>query len=131
MADRWSIAMAGCGIKHGLTVGATNDKGTFVATEEYDIGHMFHTWFRALEIDPVKTEYDNGGQPLPIAHDDMKAIDENGVTRLVAYVEAEGADEPGRGEQLRAELSESRIHIREPEARFQRRAVHAGRFTSA
>ena len=71
-----SIAMAGCGIKHGLAVGATNDKGTFVATEEYDICHMFHTWFRALGIDPVKTEYDNGGQPLPIAHDDMKAIDE-------------------------------------------------------
>ena len=32
---------------------------------EHDIGHLFHTWFRALGIDPDKTKYDNDGQPLP------------------------------------------------------------------
>lgn len=73
--EAWSIAMAGSGLKPGTVVGATNDKGTFVATDEYDIGHVFHTWFRALGIDPNTTEYDNGGQPLPIAHDDMHAIE--------------------------------------------------------
>ena len=57
-------------------MGKTNKQGTFVATDEYDIGHLFHTWFRALGIDSKKTEYDNGGQPLPIAHDDMHAIEE-------------------------------------------------------
>ena len=74
--EAWSLAMAGCGVKRGITVGATNDKGTFVSTDEFDIGHMFHTWFRALEIDSKKTEYDNSGQPLPIAHDDCHAIAE-------------------------------------------------------
>ncbi|MSU43743.1 MAG: DUF1501 domain-containing protein [Pedosphaera sp.] len=72
--EAWSIAMAGCGIKAGAVVGATNAKGTFVQGEGYDIGHMFHTWFRALGIDPAKVEYSNNGQPLPIAHEDMKAI---------------------------------------------------------
>jgi uncharacterized protein (DUF1501 family) len=70
--EAWSLVMAGCGIKRGIAVGKTNDKGTYVATEEHDIGHMFHTWFRALGI--TETEYDNNGQPLPIAHDDCKPV---------------------------------------------------------
>jgi hypothetical protein len=74
--EAWSIAMAGCGLHRGIVVGSTNEQGTFVATEEYDIGHMFHTWFRALGIDAAKTEYDNMGQPLPIAHDDCHAVAE-------------------------------------------------------
>ena len=74
--EAWSAVMAGCGIKRGLAVGKTNDEGTWVATEEYDIGHMFHTWFRALGIDPKQTEYDNNGQPLPIAHEDCHAVTE-------------------------------------------------------
>jgi uncharacterized protein DUF1501 len=74
--EAWSAVMAGCGIKRGLAVGKTNDEGAWVATEEYDIGHMFHTWFRALGIDPKQTEYDNNGQPLPIAHEDCHAVTE-------------------------------------------------------
>jgi hypothetical protein len=72
----WSAAMAGCGIKRGVAVGKTNDKGTLVTTEEYDIGHMFHTWFRAIGIDPGQTEYDNNGQPLPIAHEECEPVTE-------------------------------------------------------
>ncbi len=74
--EAWSIAMAGCGMKRGTVVGATNEQGTFVATDEYDIGHMFHTWFHALGIDSKEIEYNNNGQPLPLAHDDMFAIKE-------------------------------------------------------
>jgi uncharacterized protein (DUF1501 family) len=74
--EAWSLAMAGTGIKRGLAVGKTNDKGTWVSGEEHDIGHLFHTWFRALGIDPAMTEYNNGGQPLPIAHDDCKPLSE-------------------------------------------------------
>ena len=74
--EAWSLATAGTGIKKGLAVGKTNDKGTWVASEEHDIGHMFHTWFRALGIDPRTTEYDNDGQPLPIAHDGCKPVAE-------------------------------------------------------
>ncbi len=72
----WSMAMAGTGLKHGVVVGKTNDKGTWVASEELDIGHLFHTWFRALGVDPTTTEYDNNGQPLPLAHEDCKAVKE-------------------------------------------------------
>jgi hypothetical protein len=74
--EAWSVAMAGCGLKKGIAVGKTNPLGTFVTTEEYDMGHMFHTWFSALGIDAKKVEYDNNGQPLPIAHDDHFAVKE-------------------------------------------------------
>lgn len=74
--ESWSLAMAGCGLKRGLVVGETNARGTFVKGDGYDIGHMFHTWFSAVGIDPVKIEYDNHGQPLPIAHDDCRAVKE-------------------------------------------------------
>lgn len=74
--EAWSLAMAGTGLKPGVVVGETNDEGTFVDTEEYDIGHMFHTWFHALGIDSTEVEYDNGGQPLPIAHEEMFPVRE-------------------------------------------------------
>ena len=51
-------------------------KMVFPTSEEHDIGHMFHTWFRALGIDGKKTEYMNNGQPLPIAHDECHAVEE-------------------------------------------------------
>jgi len=74
--EAWSLVMGGCGIKRGVVVGKTNDKGTFVTSQELDIGHLFQTWFTALGIDPKKTEYDNNGQPLPIAHEDCAAVTE-------------------------------------------------------
>jgi len=74
--EAWSLVTAGTGIQKGVVVGKTNDKGTFVASEEHDIGHMFHTWFKALGIDAKATEYDNEGQPLPIAHEGFKAVKE-------------------------------------------------------
>jgi hypothetical protein len=72
----WSMGVGGGGIRPGVVVGRTNDLGTFNQNEEYDVGHLFHTFFRALGIDPATTEYDNDGQPLPIAHDDYGPIKE-------------------------------------------------------
>lgn len=72
----WSLGLGGGGIRPGVVIGKTNELGTFNAGDEYDIGHVFHTVFRALGIDSRKAEYDNGGQPLPIAHDDCDAIRE-------------------------------------------------------
>ena len=43
--------------------------------DEADVGQMFHTWFRALGMDSKKLAYDNHGQPLPAANEDMKAIE--------------------------------------------------------
>jgi hypothetical protein len=74
--ESWSLAMAGCGLKRGVVVGQTNDLGTFVDGPSVDIGHMFHTWFHALGIDSLSTQYDNGGQPLPLAHDDCTPVKE-------------------------------------------------------
>jgi hypothetical protein len=47
-----------------------------VTSEEHDIGHLLHTWFHLLGINPVKARYSNGGQPLPIAHEDCHVIKE-------------------------------------------------------
>jgi uncharacterized protein (DUF1501 family) len=74
--EAWSVAMAGCGLKRGVVVGETNEQGTFVKGTEHDIGALMHTWFACLGIDSKKTEYDNAGQPLPLAHDDMQAVTE-------------------------------------------------------
>lgn len=74
--NAWSVAMTGCGIKKGIVVGETLADGTDVKTEPYDIGHMFHTWYSALGLQTRKTEFMNGTQPLPIAHDDMDCVKE-------------------------------------------------------
>ncbi len=74
--EAWSLVMAGAGIRRGLAVGRTNDKGTFVTGDEYDIGHMFHTWFQALGIDSRRAKYDNNGQPLPVAHEECRQVRE-------------------------------------------------------
>lgn len=72
--EAWSIAMAGAGLKRGAVIGKTNALGTWVDGDEHDIGHLFHTWFRLLGIDPELTEYNNNGQPLPIAHEGCRTI---------------------------------------------------------
>lgn len=74
--EAWSLVMGGCGIKRGVVIGKTNAEGTYVDTKEYDIGHMFHTWFKTLGVDPILNEYENHGQPLPIAHDECSTVDE-------------------------------------------------------
>lgn len=70
----WSIAMAGCGLHHGTVIGSTSERGDCVTKDPYDIGHFFQTWFKALGIDTSKVEYDNHGQPLPLAHEDCGSI---------------------------------------------------------
>ena len=74
--NAWSLAMTGTGIRRGIVLGETLPDGTDVATEPYDIGHMFHTWYTALGIESQQTEFTNDGQPLPIAHDEMEPVPE-------------------------------------------------------
>jgi len=74
--EAWSVVLAGCGVKKGVVVGKTTADGSACDGDAYDIGHLFHTMFRVLDVDPFETEYDNNGQPLPIAHDDCDAIAE-------------------------------------------------------
>lgn len=73
--EAWSVVMGGCGIKAGHVVGKTNPLGTFVESDEYDIGHLFHTWFRALGVPEEMMEYNNNGQPLPVANEECFPIE--------------------------------------------------------
>jgi hypothetical protein len=61
----WSVAMTGCGIKPGVVYGKTNADGTQVADGEVNAGHLFHTYLRALGLNP-KERHEVGGQRLPI-----------------------------------------------------------------
>jgi len=74
--EAWSLVMSGTGLKRGVVAGKTNALGTFVDGDEHDIGHLFHTWFTALGVKPADHEYENNRQPLPIAHENCKAVAE-------------------------------------------------------
>jgi len=71
----WSVALAGCGIKGGAVVGKTNANGTAVTDREVNGGHLFHTYLRAVGLDPKKNFYPND-RPVPIADPAAAAIDE-------------------------------------------------------
>jgi uncharacterized protein (DUF1501 family) len=71
----WSVALGGCGIKAGAVVGKTNANGTAVTDREVNGGHLFHTYFRALGVDPTKNFYPND-RPVPIADPAAGAITE-------------------------------------------------------
>jgi hypothetical protein len=71
----WSIALAGCGIKGGAVVGKTNANGTAVTDRMVNGGHLFHTYFRALGLNPKKNHYVNK-QPIPMADPAASAIEE-------------------------------------------------------
>jgi uncharacterized protein (DUF1501 family) len=62
----WSVALAGCGIQAGALIGKTNANGTAVTDREVNHTHLFHTYFRALKLDPAKNFYTNG-RPIPMA----------------------------------------------------------------
>jgi len=72
----WSMAMAGTGLQPGSVVGATSADGVDVVDRGYDIGSLFHTWYKALGVDSIAREFHNADQPLPIAHHEMEAIEE-------------------------------------------------------
>jgi hypothetical protein len=71
----WSVALAGAGIKGGAVVGKTNATGTAVADREVSSGHLFHTYLRAVGVNPTKNFYPND-RPVPIADPKAAAIDE-------------------------------------------------------
>jgi uncharacterized protein (DUF1501 family) len=62
----WSVALAGCGIRGGAVVGRTNANGTAVTDRQVHGGHLFHTYFRALGLNPNRNHYVDG-RPIPMA----------------------------------------------------------------
>ncbi len=71
----WSIALAGCGIKGGAVVGKTNANGTAVTDRMVNGGHLFHTYFQALGLNPKKNWYIDQ-RPIPMADPKASAIKE-------------------------------------------------------
>jgi len=71
----WSVALGGCGVHGGAVIGKTNDNGTAVADREVNGGHLFHTYLKALGLDPTKN-YRIAGRPIPVADPAASAIAE-------------------------------------------------------
>lgn len=71
----WSIAMGGCGIVPGAVVGKTNEKGTEVVDRQVGAGHLFHTYLRAVGLNP-EDDFEVDGKPIQLADPTARAIRE-------------------------------------------------------
>jgi uncharacterized protein (DUF1501 family) len=69
----WSIALAGAGIRPGTVVGKTNARGTEVVDAEVDGAALFHTYFRAVGLDPTES-FEADGRAIQLADPAGKAI---------------------------------------------------------
>ena len=66
--NAWSLALAGCGIRGGVVVGATDKLGVEVAEKPFNEQNLFATIFSALGLDPY-AEYDvKDAANLPTFH---------------------------------------------------------------
>ncbi len=77
--DHWgrgfSIAMAGCGLQAGSVVGAMSKDGTQIVDREVKAADLFHTYLRALGVDPTE-EFHVDGRSIPIADPTGRAVEE-------------------------------------------------------
>jgi uncharacterized protein (DUF1501 family) len=71
----WSICLAGAGIKAGNVVGKTNARGTEVVDKQVGGGDLFHTYLRAVGLDPTES-FEADGRAIQLADPQAKAIDE-------------------------------------------------------
>jgi uncharacterized protein (DUF1501 family) len=71
----WSIALAGAGIKPGTVYGKTNAGGTAVVDGQVHCGQLFHTYLRAVGLDPSDS-FEVNGRAIQIADPTGSAIKE-------------------------------------------------------
>jgi hypothetical protein len=71
----WSVALAGAGIKPGIVLGKTNANGTAVVDGQVHAGHLFHTYLRAVGLDPSDT-FEVNGRAIQVADPSASAIKE-------------------------------------------------------
>jgi hypothetical protein len=62
----FNVALAGCGVKGGQVIGATDKLGTAVAERPVTVSDLFCTFCQALAINPRKENQSNVGRPIPI-----------------------------------------------------------------
>jgi uncharacterized protein (DUF1501 family) len=73
--QNWSVVLGGCGIQVGGVLGATNGNGTEITDRPVHVGEMFHTYMRAVGLDPT-TVYDIGGNRVQVGAPDRTAVKE-------------------------------------------------------
>jgi hypothetical protein len=71
----WSVVAAGAGIKPGVVVGKTNAKGTAVVDGQVHAGHLFHTYLRAVGLDP-SSPFEVDGRAVQVADPAARPIAE-------------------------------------------------------
>ncbi|MFO0952594.1 MAG: DUF1501 domain-containing protein [Isosphaeraceae bacterium] len=71
----WSVVLAGAGIKPGMVHGKTNKNGTAVTDGQVHAGHLFHTYLRAVGLDPSEP-FDINGRAVQVADPTASAIRE-------------------------------------------------------
>ncbi len=64
----WSVALGGGGIRGGRVVGASDERGGYVADRMVTMGDLFATLYKALGIDWEKTYMTPIGRPVKIAN---------------------------------------------------------------
>ena len=64
----WSLALGGGGIRGGQVVGASDDRGAYVADRMVTMGDVFATIYKAFGIDWTKTYMTPIGRPIKIAN---------------------------------------------------------------
>jgi Protein of unknown function (DUF1501) len=69
----WSICLAGAGIKPGNVVGKTNARGTEVVDKQVSGGDLFHTYIRAVGLDPTES-FEVDGRVIQLADPSARAI---------------------------------------------------------
>jgi Protein of unknown function (DUF1501) len=74
-ATAWSICLAGAGIKPGNVVGKTNANGTEIVDKQVGGGDLFHTYLRAVGLDPTES-FEAEGRVIQLADPSATAISE-------------------------------------------------------
>jgi hypothetical protein len=71
----FNVVLAGCGVKGGQVIGATDKLGTEVVERPLSVPDLFCTFCHALRIDPRKENQSDVGRPIPIV-EGGKAVSE-------------------------------------------------------
>ena len=64
----WSLVLGGGGLRGGQVVGASDERGAYVAERRVTMGDMFATVYKAFGIDFTKTYMHPIGRPVKIAN---------------------------------------------------------------
>ncbi len=71
----WSVVLGGCGIRTGQVYGSTNEKGTEVKDKLVGAGHLFHTYLRAVGLDP-SFDFEADGRAIQLADPTARVVTE-------------------------------------------------------